>query len=483
MMDRIRRGARLRRRASACAPRRTAVVEERPMPAIPSLLTLALVAVPSLRGEGGDAFRPLGVNAKGTLVFERPRDHARVLWIPEGAFLQNGYSRVATDAPEQRATHVAGFAIDEAEVTARQFADFLAATGSDVDAQGRRLVVPVESGLEKVDGRWRPKPGCDELPVVGTTGWGALAFARWVGGDLPQLAEWQRAAGGVDGSIFPWGPEQPDATRANFRRYGPGMPTPVRSYPAGTSPCGAFDMAGNVYERVYPEGRPGALPVMIRGGCWASPHPLNLRTFDLCMQGMDVAERTVGFRCVVRSGAGLPVAPPERLRLAHSWQEAKSEALERNVPILHSLQFDTCGQCDRTKVGLFMDPEFIRCCNEHCVLAVGQAPGDSGGAPHPCGADGQCSVFPQITCLEHLDLFDEGLKRVEAFIVSPGNFLLDPRVPDEEHDPAKRILIDETELPKWGGGTDVYVAKIAEAQAKLGAPVDRAEWQRRKKGL
>jgi formylglycine-generating enzyme required for sulfatase activity len=445
------------------------------------LLSFALVAFQSGAPDAAAPFRPLGVNAKGLLVFERPRDRARVIWIPEGAFIQNAYCREATDAPDSRPLRVRGFAIDECEVTARQFAEFLNAAGAEADAQGHALVVAVESGVEKVEGRWRPQPGCDELPIVGATGWGALAYARHVGGDLPQLAEWQRAAGGSDGAIFPWGADEPDATRANFRRFGPGMPTPVRSYPAGVSPCGAFDMAGNVYERVYTEGRGGGLPVMIRGGSWASPHPLNLRTFDLCMQGMDVAERTVGFRCVVRAGAGLPVAPTEELRLAHSWEEARTEALERNVPILLSLQFDTCGQCDRTKVGLFMDPEFVRCCNERCVVAVGQAPGDSQGSPHPSGVDGRCTLFPQLTCGEHLAIFDEGIKRIEAFVVSPGNFLLDPRVPDEEGDSAGRILVDESELPKWGGGADVYVAKIAAAQEKLGTPLDRAEWLRRRK--
>ena len=445
------------------------------------LLPLALLAVPFLGDTGDATFRPVGVNSKGMLVFERPRDHARVIWIPEGAFVQNAYFREATDAPEHRVTRVPGFAIDETEVTAHQFADFLNATGSDVDAHGHPLVVSVASGLEKADGRWRPQAGCDELPVVGTTGWGALAFAHWVGGDLPQLAEWQKAAGGSEGAIFPWGAEEPDATRANFRRFGPGMPTPVRSYPSGVSPCGAFDMAGNVYERVYADGRNGMVPVMIRGGSWASPHPLNLRTFDLCMQGMDAAERTVGFRCVVRSGAGLPAAPPEELRLAHSWQEARTEALARNVPILLSLQFDTCGQCDRTKVGLFMDPEFIKCCNEHCVVAVGQTPGDSQGSPHPVGIDGRCTVFPQLTCLEHIALFDEGIKRISAFVVSPGNFLLDPRVADDVDDTGRRILVDESELPKWGGGVEIYIAKIAEAQAKLGKPVDRDEWLRGRK--
>ena len=443
----------------------------------------ALSVAARAAGEDAAAYRPLGVNAKGLLVFERPRDHARVIWIPAKTFIQNAYEREWTDEPGARALRVAGFAIDETEVTARQFAEFMNANGRDADEQGKLLVVPVESGLEKVDGQWRPRPGCDELPVVGTTGWGALAYAKWVGGDLPQQAEWQKAAGGSDGSIFPWGRDEPDATRANFRRFGPGMPAPVRSYPAGASPCGAFDMAGNVYERVYPErrdGREAAWPVMIRGGSWASPHPLNLRTFDLCMQGMDVAERTVGLRCVVRAGAGLPVGPTEELRLAHSWDDALREARERNVPILLSLQLDTCGQCDRTKVGLFMDPAFIHCCNEQCVFVFGQDPGDAKEHPHPAGTDGRCTLFPQITCAEHEAIFEVGLRQIDSFVVSPGNFLLDPRVPDEESEAAKRILIGERELPKWGGGADVYIAKIAEAQAKLGAAIDRETWSKQR---
>jgi hypothetical protein len=110
------------------------------------------------------------------------------------------------------------------------------------------------------------------------------------------------------------------------------------------------------------------------------------------------------------------------------------------------------------------------------VVAVGQVPGDSKEKPHPLGKDGRCTVFPQLTCAEHQALFEEAIRRVDSFVVSPGNFLLDPRVPDEDHDVAKHILIGERELPKWGGGADVYLAKIAEAQAKLGAAVDRATW-------
>src|SRR6187399_905234 len=85
----------------------------------------ALSVAARAAGDDATAYRPLGVNAKGLLVFERPRDHARVIWIPAGAFIQNAYAREWTDEPGSRPLRVAGFAIDEAEVTARQFAEFM----------------------------------------------------------------------------------------------------------------------------------------------------------------------------------------------------------------------------------------------------------------------------------------------------------------------------------------------------------------------
>ncbi len=428
--------------------------------------------------EGAAAYRPLGVNARGMRVFERPRDHARVVWIPAGPFRQNEYFPRATEEPKFEPTQVAAFGIDETEVTNAQFAAFLNSLGANGDERGRPLAVTVDDGLEQVDGKWRPQAGCDALPALGVTGFGALAYAHWVGGDLPRVDEWQKAASGPDGLTFPWGNDGLDASRANYRRTGPDTPTPVGSYPAGQSCFGLLDMAGNVYERVYGGGRRGGfdLPVMIRGGSWASPSPLNLRTFDLCMQPMEVADRTVGFRCVVREGTGLPQASAAMLRMARSWRDALTEARERNVPILLSLHYDTCGQCDRTKVGLFRDPEFVRWVNENAVLAVGQIPWDAMDDPHPEGADGRCTLYPGLACHEHIDLFYEGLRRVEGFVVSPGNFILDPRVDDDVRDAAKWVLIGERELPKWGGGGAIYVEKLKHAQQLLGASVPREEW-------
>ena len=101
-----------------------------------------------------------------------------------------------------------------------------------------------------------PPAGEEQRPVVNVSWNDAVAFCRWaaqVSGQklrLPSEAEWEKAARGVDGRIYPWGDAAPDAQRCNF-----GMnvksTTPVGQYsPQGDSPYGCADMAGNVWEWV-----------------------------------------------------------------------------------------------------------------------------------------------------------------------------------------------------------------------------------------
>ncbi|MBU6335721.1 MAG: SUMF1/EgtB/PvdO family nonheme iron enzyme [Chloroflexi bacterium] len=84
-------------------------------------------------------------------------------------------------------------------------------------------------------------------PVVHVTRAQAQTYAAWVGGGLPTEAQWLRACQGDDGRTYPWGDQQPDGTRANYGEV-VNDSVAVGSYPAGASPYGALDMAGNVRE-------------------------------------------------------------------------------------------------------------------------------------------------------------------------------------------------------------------------------------------
>lgn len=175
-----------------------------------------------------------------------------------------------------------------------------------------------------VSGACRSPPSFDmtkaSYPVTARTFQDARDYCSWARMRLPTEAEWEFAARGVSSYEFPWGhTPSPDCDRAVM--MGCGGIGPVGALPAGASPEGVMDLAGNVAEWVNdwfgfdyyaympernPPGPTSGRYKSLRGGSWKS-RPIMLRTATRSGAPADQRSATVGFRCAKSaSAAGAP---------------------------------------------------------------------------------------------------------------------------------------------------------------------------------
>jgi formylglycine-generating enzyme required for sulfatase activity len=259
---------------------------------------------------------------------ERPAGTARLdehevtqVWVPAGTFLagstqeqvDNAYQTCLEIWPgmcleheylaelfQHEVTLTYGYWIDQYEVTNAAYNDFVEDGGY------------TQREYWSDDGwRWKGhRTGPDDqncprdflepnMPRTCITWYEADAYAAWRGGSLPTEAEWESAARGTDGRIFPWG-DTFDGTLLNYcdstcpnawrdSRFDDGFArvAPVGSYPAGKSWVGADDMAGNVWEwtadwfdadyhqsdqTIDPAAPARGIEKVLRGGAWNMPY-------------------------------------------------------------------------------------------------------------------------------------------------------------------------------------------------------------------
>jgi formylglycine-generating enzyme required for sulfatase activity len=163
----------------------------------------------------------------------RPADGMVMIHIPAGEFtMGDDRSAFAPEKP-QHLIYLDDYWMDRTEVTNAQY----------------RLCMEAEVCTEpKI--WWNPDLNGDDQPAL--VPWeAAQAYCEWVGGRLPTEAEWEKAARGIDGRLWPWGNEfEPNRANLSGDEDGYGPTAPVGSFPGDASPYGLLDIAGNAAEWV-----------------------------------------------------------------------------------------------------------------------------------------------------------------------------------------------------------------------------------------
>jgi formylglycine-generating enzyme required for sulfatase activity len=201
-----------------------------------------------------------------------------LILIPAGEFLMGSDPRTDKDAGDaeqpQHYLYLPNYSIAKTPVTNVQYLAFVQSTGQKPPNHWKS---------------WKPPGGKEDHPVVNVSLQEAMTYCQWLAKvtgrayRLPSEAEWEKAARGTDGRIYPWGDEW-DEKLCNSIEGGLGGTTPVGQYsPGGDSPYGCVDMAGNVLEwtrslrKGYPydpeDGRENPRaddPRVLRGGAFVS---------------------------------------------------------------------------------------------------------------------------------------------------------------------------------------------------------------------
>jgi formylglycine-generating enzyme required for sulfatase activity len=230
-------------------------------------------------------------------------DGMMLVFVPEGEFTMG-------EGSDEHQVILDAFWIDQTEVTNAMYAKCV----TDGDC-----TLP-ESNSSDTHDDYYGNSEFNNYPVINVNWEQANTYCSWAGRELPSEAEWEKAARGEDGNIYPWG-NTFDGTILNFcdanciydwanKEFNDGYAdvSPVGNYPSGQSPYGALDMAGNVWEwvsdwyDVYPGGDANASSDfgetyrVLRGGSWNN-NDGNVRSANRGWDDPAYSDNLVGFRC------------------------------------------------------------------------------------------------------------------------------------------------------------------------------------------
>jgi formylglycine-generating enzyme required for sulfatase activity len=253
-----------------------------------------------------------------------PVDGMTLVCVPSGEFLMGSAPSDPLSEDFERPQHsiyLDAYWVDQIEITNALFSQFVKATGHVTQAEMDGWSWEFNGhSFSKLSGtNWRhPRgpdsslQGLDDHPVVRISWDDVYAYCSWAGRRLPTEAEWEKAARGTDGRLYPWGDASPSSRVLNFNSN-LGTTAPVGSYPDGVSIYGAYDMAGNVWEWVMdwhqeyyyhnspfenPIGPPNGDGRGMRGGSWFSSE-IGVRAAYREWGYQDGSYWSTGFRCVL----------------------------------------------------------------------------------------------------------------------------------------------------------------------------------------
>jgi sulfatase modifying factor 1 len=230
------------------------------------------------------------------------RDPVEMKTIPAGEFLMGSKQEEGrVDERPQRKIYLDAYEIDTHEVSNKRYLNFIRETGRDdpTNPYSERLLSEQNEVVN--------------LPVVQVTWYDAVDYCRWTGKHLPTEAQWEKAARGVKGLIFPWGSKKPSVKSVNFQKNWEGMNTlwPVSGEIEVSSPYGLKAMAGNAREWVQdwyspeyfknapssnPQGPGIGILKVIKGGSWHS-FKADIRSASRGKGGFALKTDGIGFRC------------------------------------------------------------------------------------------------------------------------------------------------------------------------------------------